>query len=66
MFTATRRVGSWIKKNLTWGKHPIAATRFFVLSSSHDRTTIPPQFAVSRRTTAGAEPEPNWNPNQLE
>jgi hypothetical protein len=37
-----------------------------VLSFGHGRTTIPPQLAVSRRTTAGAELEPNWNPNQLE
>jgi hypothetical protein len=29
-----------------------------VLTSRHGRTTIPPQPAVSRRTAAAAEPEP--------
>src|SRR5271170_7129832 len=44
-FTAPHRVGSRIKKNLLWGEHPIAPTRFFVLTFRHGRTTILPQPA---------------------
>jgi hypothetical protein len=53
-FTATRRVGSWIKKNLRWGKYPIAPARFPGLSLGREKARpkwkIIPNSKTERKT----------------
>ena len=53
-FTATRRVGSRIKKNLRWGKHPIAPAGF----SCFPLAMVEPRYLRSQRL-ATTQPLPN-------
>jgi Protein of unknown function (DUF3309) len=52
--TVTCHVGSWIEKNLTWGKHPIAPAGFPDLSSGREKARpkwkIIPNSKTERKT----------------
>jgi len=59
-FNATRRVGSWIKTNLRWGKYPIAPTSFSCLSPAMREQ----RFLHSQRSAAGQPPAPATSLNR--